>query len=269
VLDCGSTLLRVWCEGCGVVSEFSLGCKSVLLCAACRAVIAARKRATFKLARAAVLAEAKSRGLLVASPKHGRWSEKFLTLTAPHVQTDTIRLRIERVFNAWPRFLRRLNKHFKEHRIKSVEWIRVFEWTPGESDKLGHPHLHLWIFSPFLPQDMLQRAWEAALLEAGCPPELTVGRTLPYIKPVTDAEDASNELIKYLLKDIDANGEKVAPVIYAQVYETIDGRRSMQASRGFMGRARQEEKRCECGCLLPKHIRRVKREATVEGGDHG
>jgi hypothetical protein len=80
------------------------------------------------------------------------------------------------------------------------------------------------------------------------------------------ADGAEHELIKYLTKDITANGSKLAPELYAEVYKALDGQRSTQASRGFMGRGVEEKRACECGCAFPK---RVRRQATDKDGPAG
>jgi hypothetical protein len=256
VAACGTESLLTACVGCGQVHECRSGCRVGLLCVPCRGALAAAKRSTFARARRVSIADAARRGLLNPSRRGGRWSEKFLTLTAPHWRSDSIPERIGHVVRAWVRFLRKLNDFWKQRDVRSAEWLRVFEWTPGD-DERGHPHLHIWILSPFLPRDELERWWREALAEqTGC---ASVERVIIDIREVHD-EGAERELIKYLTKDITANGEKLAPELYAQVYKALDGLRTTQASRGFMGRAAQEERRCDCGCALPKRVRRVPTE---------
>jgi hypothetical protein len=79
------------------------------------------------------------------------------------------------------------------------------------------------------------------------------------IRAVSDPSSVALELVKYLTKDIDANGDKIDPDLYAKVYCALDGHRSVQASRGFMKRGEPTEHACECGASLP---RRVKRKAS-------
>lgn len=47
-----------------------------------------------------------------------------------------------------------------------VSYLWVFEWTTGD-DSLGHPHLHVWLFSPFIPRAMIQRLWARAFADVG------------------------------------------------------------------------------------------------------
>jgi hypothetical protein len=178
----------------------------------------------------------------------------------PHLVHDTVRSRIQRLLTAWPRFLKALNVRFREHGIRSVEWFRVVEWTPGHADLLGNPHLHLWVFSPYLDQGMLRDAWRAALLTAGCGSE-ACANPIVHIVAMKDPRAGALELIKYLTKDITAKGERLDPELYAEVYKALDGRRQTQASKGFMARANSAAPACECGSTLP---RRVQRKARAE-----
>jgi hypothetical protein len=245
-----------------LVHERPTGCRIGILCLKCRGSIVRIKQACFLAARASVLEEAGRRGLLWQFRPKGRYGEKFLTLTAPHLPDDSIGSRVARVFDAWPHFLKLLNAHFRQHRISSAEWFRVFEWTPGE-DQLGHPHIHLWLFCPFLPIDSIGDWWTGALGQAGC--RLPAGaRAVVFIEQIDDEHGGARELIKYLTKDITSNGEKLAPELYAEVYKSLDGRRITQASRGFMGRAERESGRCECGSQLPFRVQRAQKSAAAQ-----
>jgi hypothetical protein len=65
------------------------------------------------------------------------------------------------------------------------------------------------------------------------------------------------ELIKYLTKDIAANGAQLPAALYAQVIIALDAHRQTQASRGFMARAKRTAPPCEnCSSPLPKRVRR-------------
>jgi hypothetical protein len=225
-----------------------------LLCVSCRKLDAAAKRAVFARARRFTVSSAERRGLLRSNRRGGRWSEKFLTLTAPHWSDKSVAERIAIVLGAWPRLLRLLNDHWKAHGVKSAEWFRVVEWTPGSADDGGHPHLHVWLLSPFLPRDDIERWWRQALIEQ-------TGVVVPHV--IIDIREVDGlgvelELVKYLTKDILPNREKVAPEIYAEVYKALDDKRISQASKGFMARAKQEARRCECGSALPKRVERLR-----------
>ncbi len=255
VLGCGGTTLRMTCAACGKSHERPQGCRVGLLCVRCRSAIGSEKRAAFMRARRAVLSSAQHRGLLSPLRPKGPYGEKFLTLTAPHVRTDSILGRIERVLAAWRLLLRRLNQHFRANGIRSAEWYRVFEWTPGDDDR-GHPHLHVWVFCPFLPLESIRSWWRTALAQADCPAELAV-RAIVHIEEITESDGGARELIKYLTKDITDGGQKLDPQLYAQVYKALDGRRSTQSSRGFMSKAKRERQVCECGSDLPPNVQRI------------
>jgi hypothetical protein len=255
VAACGAESLAVACVGCGVVRELRSGCRIGLLCVPCRGAIAAAKRRAFVRARAVTIEAAVVRGLFHPHRRGGRWGEKFLTLTAPHLPTQSIGERVRVACEAWKRFLRKLNRFWVDQGVRSAEWLRVLEWTPGD-DERGHPHFHLWILSPYLPRDELERWWRESIIEETG--DGTIARVIIDIREV-HGNGAERELIKYLTKDITANGEKLTPELYAAVYRALDGRRNTQASRGFMAKAKREEVRCECGCALPKRVQRVRR----------
>jgi hypothetical protein len=263
VRECGAKVLRISCQACGLAHDRVAGCRVRLLCQPCRRLTLAEMRAAFGRARAEVLAAALRRGLLLPFRRGGRFSEKFLTLTAPHVSGDTIRGRIVRVLEAWRRFLKRLNRFLKKCDAKSAEWFRAFEWTAGFSDDAGHPHLHVWIFGPFLPAQELRDWWCFSLIEAGCPQHLAARRIVD-LGEVQGQDGAARELIKYLTKDVTSAGELLAPEQYAEVYKALDGRRVLQASRGFMGLAKRAQSACDCGARLPKQVRCIPTSETSE-----
>ena len=168
VADCGQDSIRVICQCCGVVVDRPVQCRLKLLCVRCRSARAREDRARFILARSKVIEDAKRRGLLNQSRPRGQWTEKFITLTVPHLPKDTVELRIGRAAAAWPEFLRRLNGWLRSiDAAKSSHWFRVLEWTPGESDDFGHPHFHLWFFGPFIPIDYLREWWRESLESLG------------------------------------------------------------------------------------------------------
>ncbi|HEX2873168.1 MAG TPA: protein rep [Polyangiaceae bacterium] len=148
-------------------------------------------------------------------------------------------------------FLKLLNEHFRSIGVKSVEWLRVFEWTCGK-DGMGHPHFHVWMFSQYLEHALVQDLWRRALARAGC----VIDEPIVHIEVVTDGQSAARELIKYMLKDITANGDKIPPDVFARVYEALAERRMRQASKGFMGLAKRAKPCCECGAELPFRVRK-------------
>ncbi len=251
VEDCGATDIVVECPCCGFKLERPSGCRIGLLCLRCRGKSASIKRARFLASRLVALAEAKQRGLLNPKRRNGRWSEKLLTLTVPHVSGDTVSERVGRCTKAWTQFLRRLNRHWRKQDAASAQFFRCLEWTPGD-DGAGHPHIHAWLFCPFLPGDEVRGWWREALFDAGLEPSFDQKLVLD-LREITSPKGGVQELIKYLTKDIDAQGDKIAPEIYAEVYKSFDGRRVTQASRGFMSLG-ERESRCSCGTDLPRRI---------------
>jgi hypothetical protein len=255
---CSNDALIIRCQACGLEHERPARCGCRLLCVRCRGVRARQTRMRFNVARSSLLAEARGRGLLNPHRRGGAWGERFLTLTAPHVVGDAIEERIIRVLDAWKSFVRYLQAWQRECRLPSIEWFRVFEWTPTD-DGLGHPHLHVWLFSPFLDRELLLEWWTKALQR-----ELLALESAPIIDIRAVKSGVEHELVKYLTKDIDEQGNKIAPQLYAQVYCALDQRRALQASRGFMARAKRERLPCTCGATLPRYVKRKKAAVPAE-----
>jgi len=260
VLACGAEEIRVTCICCEASFDISLGCGSRLYCFQCRDSYAARRRGQFLAARNEVVADAALQHLFDVRRRGGRYSEKFLTLTVPHIEGEPVQQRIQRLLAPWPIFLKKLNRYLKDHGIGRVEWFRVIEWTEGKGDLHGHPHFHLWIFSPFLDHNDLRQMWREALVLSGCPPELCE-HPIIYIEAVRDSQGGVRELIKYLTKDITAGGKKLPAEVYAEVIKALEGTRSTQGSKGFIGRAKKAAPACkDCGSLLPKDVRKKRKQ---------
>lgn len=260
---CGANLLQIICQGCERKHERAQGCRYGLLCVYCRGLIAAEKRSKFLQARDLWLAELNKIGLLGEGAGAKRYSEKMLTLTVPHLPTDTVVERIERVFEVWSQFRRKLKKWFRERRIKRAHYYRVFEWTLGEADDIGNPHLHVWLLCPFLDRERLTLMLRDALNAVGC----GVEHPVLDIRAVKDGPGGAYELIKYLTKDITASGEKVPPNIYAQVLEAVEARRLTQPSAGFLAPVTTRGGACECGSELPRIVRTKPIDASVKASE--
>jgi hypothetical protein len=259
VKACQTDIIHVSCSACGVGPELAAGCRAWMLCVRCRGAVSAALRARFLAARRLIVEQALERNLFRPLRRGGRYGERFLTLTVPH-ECPSIGERIGVAYAAWPRFLKLFNGYLRDRVIRSVEWFRVFEWTPGE-DGLGHPHFHLWLFSPFIDVDLIREWWAHALAAEGC----AATRVIVDIKAVTDPRTAAVELIKYMLKDITASGEKIPPAVFARVYEALAGRRMRQASEGFIGLAKRVSPCCECGATLPRTVRIERRSKPATG----
>ena len=170
VAACGEGQARATCHACGDEHDLPVRCDVWRVCVSCRAKAALERRARFGRGRVRALRVAQRTGRL-SRFRRGRWTEKHMTLTVPHVvgatDRETVRLRIDLGFAAWRLFTIALRKHWLEHaaaahvagglkksealararaeRARSPErFYRFFEWTPGH-DQLGHPHFHVWM----------------------------------------------------------------------------------------------------------------------------
>lgn len=250
---CGAAEIELECASCGCRRNRPARCRSALLCVGCRAAVGVEKRVRFLAARAAHLDE---HGHLTSTTRgRHRWAEKLLTLTAPHLVDDTVPGRIARVLDGFPFFLRQFNDWLRErHADRSSAWMRIYEWTPG-SDGLGHPHVHVWLFCPYLPKDVIDTWWRSALNATNT---IVLPASAPLITDIRSSEGkghVAQELIKYLIKDIDACGRKLPPELYALVYEAFSDRRVTQSSRGFMKAAKSRRGCAACGDTSPPKVR--------------
>ncbi len=242
VSECGTERVLLVCLGCGVNHEQRGGCRARLLCVGCRGAIASEKRLAFLAARQVVLADAEKRGLLRPNRRGGRWGEKLLTLTLPHIEGQSIDARIELAFSVWTRFLRYFNNWLRERDAQhGVHWYRVFEWTIG-NDASGHPHFHVWLFAPFIERALIVEWWRDGILALG----VDVSDPVVDIRAAQSQAGLAQELIKYLVKDLGAGGGYVPADLFAEVYVVLCGHRTTQASRGFL-KLGKVDKRCACG----------------------
>jgi hypothetical protein len=255
VKNCGGETLVICCQQCDARHERPQGCRARHYCVRCRSAFARELRARFLLAREDVMKEASKKGLLRRLRRGGAYGDRFVTLTGPHLISDTVTERIERIIVAWSRFLRLMNDHLRSLGIRHVEWVRVMEWTPA-SDSLGHPHFHVWFFSPYVDQSLFKQWWREALICAGWESGID-SDVIVDVRSVDCPERGAAELVKYMTKDIDDNGDKIPPELYAQVIVALESHRQTQASKGFMKRAAERKLACvQCNSPLPKRVRR-------------
>lgn len=268
--DEDSYRVKLTCRGCAHASSIPVGCDSHWFCPTCRTRRAREYRLELQAKLGGLQSLASRAGLTARSRRHqpgGRFGARFLTLTLPHVGQP--RERIQTLMKVWPRFWRllsdRLRPKLKKHAARGVvipegkegelvgatlwdlvHYLWVIEWTPG-SDGDGHPHLHVWLFSPFIDQAELEQLWRRAYCDV-------TGRTVERLvvdvrKASDDSNEAALELCKYLIKDweVDAGGSKQArPEVFAQAYAELDGRRLRQTSAGFADFKLKIEKACPC-----------------------
>jgi hypothetical protein len=195
----------------------------------------------------------------------------MVTLTEPHLRGHSLEQRFAFLLDAWPPFLRSLNDWLREkgigkgtreqvaaHPGRYVHWYKVTEWVPAQDDNSGHPHFHVWFYSPWLEQDLLQSWWRRALENVGFGDASGV---LPYIECVYG--DPSKELVKYIFKDIDSDGSKIPPVVMAKLYQCRDQKRFTQGSRGFIQLGESDPSCPECH--VPYALMRPDRPFTQSG----
>jgi hypothetical protein len=140
-----------------------------------------RRRSRFGRARARSFIAGHRYGLARWKRRGGRYTEKMHTLTIPHATLaqasgivaekarDDLHARVIALFEAWPRFLRKVNRHWQDRNAQHVTYHRAFEWTPGRTDEHGHPHFHIYMWSPWIDAAMLAAFWAEALREVGWP----------------------------------------------------------------------------------------------------
>jgi hypothetical protein len=269
--ECGDHTVRITCElagGCGVVREITHHCANGKLCLPCRQKLSRKRRKRFAIARARELQRARRKGLLHPRRRGGRWSEKFLTLTIPHVEADrweeeslgpsaaTFR-RVQLIFRAWRPFSLRFQRWIRKNVPKGqkVVWYRAFEWTfseltyHGKPDGNGHPHFHLWILSPLLDHALIREWWAQSLRDVG----EDVTDVVTHLREIrTRREDFRRELIKpgalklqagglevqkyiegWSIVDQDTSG-KASPEVIARLLAALEGRRLTQTSKGLL-----------------------------------
>jgi hypothetical protein len=274
VESCGSEngyRVNLTCRGCAEKSTITVGCDSHWFCPACRTRRGQEYRLELQAKLGGLTSLASRAGLTARSRRHqrgGRFGARFMTLTLPH--RGNTRERIRNLLRTWPRFWRMLSDELRA-KLKGipargvqvpdvradgtlreaslwdlVHYLWVIEWTPGD-DGEGHPHLHVWLFSPFIAQDRIEELWRHAYNDVT---GSKVERTIVDIRKASDDSDAAaRELCKYLVKDweVTAGGSKqAAPHVYAQAYAELDGRRMRQTSAGFSDFKLAIVKACPC-----------------------
>lgn len=307
VSRCGDGWLTTTCKACGIVGEALIGCTVDRLCTACRDRAAQERRAIMFRARAHVLDGLHQLGMMATRRAGGRWSEKAFELTIPHHlvashldSTATIvRRRIEVTLAAWKPFSSSFRRyvHKKAHAEPSSPgrlnaemrrallradgtvrtcWHRAFEWTPG-ADGLGHPHLHVWMIGPFIPEKLLREWWAAALSKVlgiddeffVISPNLREVKTESYIHETikggrryrsqrlrlvdVGAEGGRPHSFNYVegwAVDYGKHGDKPANA-YTQaiVYKALEGRRTVQASANFLALGARSIACSSCGAV--------------------
>lgn len=170
-------ILQCGCAG-NEPQEIPLGCSDWKACPVCRGKRVRRYRVRFR--RSLTYWREQYRFAM----RLGQWRERFLTLTLPHL--GEVGERIKAVKRAWPVFLRMLKRHLAIDKgvpknQLNFPFVAVLETTPGR-DGRGHPHIHVWMLSPYLPHELIRLYWSRALGE----PYLSAIPTRPLAEVMTD-----------------------------------------------------------------------------------
>lgn len=281
---CGQFDLIRRCSGCGhETHRVAALCSNWRLCDICRAKYQARYRARFHEARERVIRRPLPRGV----------SEKFVTLTSPHIHpVEDARM----LSQAFGRFREGLVRYLAKYRgmskrqARRLAYVRVLEITPGNAGG-GHAHLHLWAMLPFVDKRVLAVLWWRALpydyreacrwvpldttnldrrdmraihyrirnrapvcSRADAKTDISLEIPYPSVDIQAVGDDVASELIKYLVKNRKA-GEFIPSEIEAELYQAMDGRRSVATSRGFWTDVQPVAHCQECGTVGDCDIR--------------
>lgn len=209
-----------------------------------------------------------------------RFREVFFTLTVPHSSTSED---IAALYDAWGRFRSRV-VYWLEYRLRvpkrflrQLPYVRVTEI--GTQNEGGHVHFHFWAVLPFIHYARIRRWWGESLRGVSYVPVKPVAEALAEAEtewqrrgildaararcdsrepraylpwPVLDvrsAKDVEGELVKYLVKDLVAEGPDgsvgyVEPMQFADWYCALEGRRLLTASLHFWCEAEAACKEC-------------------------
>lgn len=256
----GDGYLKMTCGSCDEEHYMRLGCGH-RECPRCRHLHANRTKRYVENARRALRDAAKKQCVSY------KLRERMLTLTVPHYEwrpgQPAAEFRIRVLYAAWDIFRDWLREYQLQRTPEGAEdlvhFFRVWEWTEGE-DGDGHPHFHVYVHGPFLPQDEIKKAWARALK---CASGEDIEEVIVDIRAATDKGNVKgkdgrkrrlvDELVKYMLKDYSmfSRDKFVNPAVLARVLNEMMRRRQRQTSRGFsawseMARERLEQKHCTC-----------------------
>jgi hypothetical protein len=147
--SCGERIVVPNCSMCGRDGKpIPEGCGVSRLCERCSLYKGKARRARFGRGRGRALLLAARKGLTRKVRTNGRFSEKMLTLTVPHVtraectgpaftkSRDDVSVRVAAAYLAWPIFLRKVNYHLSGDREENAAKV-----LRKEAAKLGDGHL--------------------------------------------------------------------------------------------------------------------------------
>lgn len=268
--NCGDTFEAVGsCTSCGETTRRPVHCGLVNLCVRCRGREARRLRTRVRERMRNLPAEY---CVLTERPGQP-WGWKLLTLTVPHgrgVVADAKALALTLWPKFWRQFKAHVRLDCGEELAPLM--VKCFELAKTGTDD-GHAHYHIAILSPFVHKSYVNLLWGRVLQTAGyaCPQAMVwdvfdgtapgsasihpyyrgrveslfvtrrgpAGRryngAIPF--PVTDLRqadgDVSNELVKYLIKDIH-EGQRIPAAEFEALYRAVDGRRRLSHSKALV-----------------------------------
>lgn len=263
VLACGKNgKTRVThCQSCNSNTRAPDVCGVWLACESCRGRLVKQRRQKIGASLEEWRFRARRAGLLNEKRRGGRWALRMMTLTLPHDAPGVVQTvvgRVEQFRKAWKHFRKLLAVHLR-HRVREtrgdealLHWYAAFEWTAG-ADRIGHPHAHVAMASPYVVKATIEDFWRWSLEHAGIGELQMWGRRMrpiydgPIVCDIAEAygPDPAAELCKYIIKAIDTGG-RLDPELYAQAYEALDGKRSYSGSPGFLSLAMWAPE-CSCG----------------------
>lgn len=204
VRGCGKLTIAITCRLDGSARNMVARCGVVRLCKACADRRAVQRQRGVAAGRLRALERGKKYGLWIKNRAGGRFTEKHMVVTVPHFAMgdvregspladalrkkigarNTIFARVEALYLAWPRFASRVRRYLKKVLVRGMHederyrgpkgdaklmvLYRLTEWTLGR-DLGGHPHFHIYCYSPRLPYELIRQWWAEALHEAGVP----------------------------------------------------------------------------------------------------
>jgi hypothetical protein len=291
VRECRAADLVTACGDCGHEQHrrrTRCGCHR--LCESCADHRATVLRTRFRVGHGRVLGDKATQELL----ERRRVGERLLTLTAPH--SGSLDRDVSVLQAAWPHFKKLLDRFCVEEApdvAGQVAFVRVLEVGPGTT-KHGHAHFHVYLMSPYLPEELVRHIWGRALQKCSCVVPLRplgdvlVGTNPAHVetlrrwlvtrrgsrgKPVAmvfwpiiwissvAGKNVDVSLIPYLTK----TAGPATPDLRAAIYRATENVRTIAASRGFF--VKEVHSRCCSSCGSTALRKRRAASQTSSDGD--
>lgn len=117
---------------------------------------------------------------VIARALDGRPTTLLTLTTSPTVEPDPHRA-AEMLYRAWRRLIRTLRKQYPEH---NIQYMVIWEAT-----KRGHPHIHVLLRAPYIPQKMISDFMNRE-----------IGAPVVDIRRIRSKKHVANYVAKYLAK---------------------------------------------------------------------